>query len=67
MKTLSLTTNQLLVLQAIQKKPLTSFEILKEVKSVPMILSLYTIIDDLNSKGAAKSYFKDNIKYHIAC
>lgn len=61
------TTEQLSVLNAIKNKPLTSFEILKEVKTVPMILSLYNIIDELNSKGAAKSYVSNNVKYHVAC
>ena len=67
MKNLHFTTEQLSVLNAIKNKSLTSFEILKEVKTVPMILSLYNIIDELNSKGVAKSYMNNNVKYHVAC
>lgn len=54
------------VLDAIRKEHLTSFEILKKVEDVPMILSLYNVIDNLHSKGAVDSYVKENIKYHYA-
>ena len=67
MKHNNLTEQQLSVLNVIQQEPLTSFQILKRVDNVSMILSLYTIMDELKSKGAVKSYTKENIKYHIAC
>lgn len=67
MKHNNLTEQQLSVLTVIQQEPLTSFQILKRVDNVSMILSLYTIMDELKSKGAVKSYTKENIKYHIAC
>lgn len=67
MKHNNLTEQQLSVLNVIKQEPLTSFQILKKVDNVSMILSLYTIMDQLKSKGAVKSYTKENIKYHIAC
>ncbi len=54
------------VLNAVQSEQLTSFEILKKVENVSMILSLYNIIDKLNSKGVLKSYMKQDQKYHYA-
>ncbi|MFT6065797.1 MAG: DNA-binding PadR family transcriptional regulator [Paraglaciecola sp.] len=63
----SLTPEQLLVFNVIREGPLTSFEILKKVESITMILSLYTIMDELKKRGIAKSFTKENKKYHIAC
>ncbi|MBU3012065.1 hypothetical protein KO506_11675 [Polaribacter vadi] len=63
----NLTEQQLSVLQVIQNEPLTSFQILKRVENVSMILSLYNIMDELKSKGALKSYIVEDVKYHIAC
>ena len=63
----NLTIQQLSVLNSIKHEPLTSFQILKKVENVNMILSLYTIMDELKHKGILKSYTKENIKYHIAC
>jgi Fe2+ or Zn2+ uptake regulation protein len=54
------------VLNAVQQQHLTSFEILKKIENVSLILSLYNILDNLNSKGVLKSYMKKNRKYHYA-
>lgn len=62
----NLTEQQLQVLNVIKEQPLTSFQILKKVDNISMILSLYNIMDELKSKGALRSYTKENIKYHIA-
>lgn len=62
----NLTEQQKSVLEVIQTEPLTSFQILKKVDNISMILSLYTIMDELKSKGALKSYTVENVKYHIA-
>lgn len=67
MKNNNLTEQQLSVLNVIKQEPLTSFQILKKVDNVSMILSLYSIMDELKSKGVVKSYTKENVKYHIAC
>lgn len=67
MKAQNLTPEQLSVLSVIKNQPLTSFEILNKVDNVSMILSLYNIMDELNSKGIVKSYMKKDKKYHIAC
>jgi len=66
MKTNVLTEQQKSVLRVIKNKPLTSFQILKKVDNISMILSLYNVIDELKSKGVLKSYIKENMKYHIA-
>lgn len=62
----NLTDQQLSVLNAIKDQPLTSFEILKRVDNISMILSLYNVMDELKSRGIVSSYTKENIKYHIA-
>jgi Fe2+ or Zn2+ uptake regulation protein len=66
MQTNVLTEQQKSVLRVIKNKPLTSFQILKKVDNISMILSLYNVIDELKSKGILKSYIKENMKYHIA-
>jgi Fe2+ or Zn2+ uptake regulation protein len=50
----------------VKENHLTSFEILKKVENVSMILSLYNILDQLNNKGVIKSYIKKDLKYHYA-
>lgn len=54
------------VVNAIKEDHLTSFEILKKVENVSMILSLYNVLDQLNNKGVIKSYIKQDLKYHYA-
>lgn len=61
-----LTTNEKSVLLALKEEHLTSFQILSKVENISMILSLYTIMDKLTTKGVLKSYFKENKKYHYA-
>ena len=67
MKNYNFTEQQQSVLNAIKVEPLTSFEILKKVDNISMILSLYSIMDELKNKGVVKSYSKENVMYHIAC
>lgn len=62
----NLTAIEQSVLKVVQEEHLTSFEILKKVENVSLILSLYNILDKLNSKGVLKSYMKQNRKYHYA-
>ena len=62
----NLTAQQLSVLEAIKNEPLTSFQILKKVDNISMILSLYNVMDELKQRGAVKTITKENIKYHIA-
>jgi len=54
------------VLNMVKENHLTSFEILKKVEDVSMILSLYNILDQLDNKGVIKSYMKQDLKYHYA-
>ncbi|KOY52643.1 hypothetical protein [Polaribacter dokdonensis] len=54
------------VVNVVKENHLTSFEILKKVENISMILSLYNILDQLNSKGVIKSYIKQDLKYHCA-
>ncbi|MEN8703592.1 MAG: hypothetical protein ABF311_05765 [Polaribacter sp.] len=62
----NLTAEQQSVLKVIQLDHLTSTQILKKVDNVSMILSLYTILDELKMKGYVKSYRKQNLKFHYA-
>lgn len=62
----NLTATEQSVLRTVQQEHLTSFEILKKVENVSLILSLYNILDKLKSKGVLKSYVKQNRKYHYA-
>ena len=64
MKTSNLTAIEQSVLNLVQKEHLTSFEILKRIDEISMILSLYNILDDLKNKGVVKSYIKENQKYY---
>ncbi|KOY52644.1 hypothetical protein [Polaribacter dokdonensis] len=54
------------VLETIQEKALTSFEILDRVEHIDMILPLYSVLENLNDKGVLKSYISNDLKYHIA-
>ena len=54
------------VVNVIKENHLTSFEILKKVENVSMILSLYNVLDQLNNKGVIKSYIKKDLKYDYA-
>jgi Fe2+ or Zn2+ uptake regulation protein len=58
MKKLKLTTQQKQILNTLENKHLTSFQILKKVDNISLILVLYTIMDELKSLGAIKSYTK---------
>ncbi|MGY8911240.1 MAG: hypothetical protein ACKVIG_15480 [Flavobacteriales bacterium] len=63
---ITLSAEEQSVLNAVKTEHLTSFEILKKVDCVSMILSLYNIIDKLSTKGVLKSYMKQDKKYHYA-
>lgn len=67
MAPINLTETELAVLNVIKEKPLTSFQILKQVESIKMILVLYSVMDDLKGKGMVKSFVNENVKYHCAC
>lgn len=66
MKKATYTNNQLSVLSALNRDHLTTFQLLKRMDSVPMILKLYTILDELKEKGAVRSYMVEDTKYHCA-
>lgn len=60
------TSKQKAVIAALSSEHLTSAEILNKAKKVPHILTLYTILDELRSRGLVDSYMKGGIKYHYA-
>lgn len=64
MKTKRLSSEQKLVLEALQKEHLTSSQLLKKIKSISLILVLYSILDYLKNKGILGSYMKQDLKYH---
>ena len=59
-----LSSEQSLVINALKKDPLTSYKLLKKIKSISLILVLYNILDDLRSMGILKSYMKQDSKFH---
>jgi Fe2+ or Zn2+ uptake regulation protein len=63
----NLTNNQIKVLQALENEHLTSFQIMKKVENISLILVLYTIIDELKGLGVLQSYTKDDTKFHYTC
>lgn len=67
MKQNSMTEIEQSVLNAVKYEHLPSYEILKKVDNISMLLSLYNIIEKLKKEGKIKSYIKGNVKYHFAC
>ena len=59
-----LSSEQSLVINALKKDPLTSYKLLKKIKSISLILVLYNILDNLRSMGILKSYMKQDSKFH---
>ncbi|MEN8702704.1 MAG: hypothetical protein ABF311_05825 [Polaribacter sp.] len=59
-----LSSEQSLVINALKKDHLTSYQLLKKIKSISLILVLYNILDDLRSMGILKSYMKQDSKFH---
>ena len=55
------TTHQA-VIEALKENHLTSFQILKKIGNISLILILYNILDDLKSMGILKSYMKEGAK-----
>ena len=64
MEQMKLTKQQESILNTLENNHLTSFQILKKVDNISLILVVYNIIDELESLGAIKSYTKKNEKYH---
>ena len=62
MKKLSL--NEKNILNTLSKKHLTSVQILNRVESISLILKVYSVLEDLSSKGYTTSYLKKGLKYH---
>ena len=66
MNQLNLFNQEQAFLMAMQNEHLTSFQILKKVKNIFIILLLYIIREDLKQKGVLKSYLKQDKNYHFA-
>lgn len=64
MRTADISQKHESVIKALKKEHLTSFEILKRIKDISLILVVYNIIDDLKNKGILNSYMKDENKYY---
>ncbi len=62
----NLTSNQT-VLKVLKNEHLTSFQILKKVDNISLILVLYTVMDELEGMGILKSYTKKKKKFHYTC
>lgn len=61
------TSKEQSVINALQEKHLTSYEILQRVEGISLLLVLYRILDQLHNKGALLSYMKEDRKYHYVC
>ena len=61
-----LSLNEKNILDALNKEHLTSIQILNRIESISLILHVYTLLDDLSSKGYISSYVKNDVKYHYA-
>ena len=59
-----LSLNEKNILDALNKEHLTSIQILNRIESISLILHVYTLLDDLSSKGYITSYVKKDVKYH---
>jgi Fe2+ or Zn2+ uptake regulation protein len=64
---IKLTNNQITVLKVLENQHLTSFQILKKIDSISLILVVYSIIDELKGMGILKSYTKKKNKFHYTC
>jgi Fe2+ or Zn2+ uptake regulation protein len=60
------TSKEQSVIALLQNEHLTSTEILNKAKTIPHILTLYSVLDQLRSKGVVDSYMKEGTKYHFA-
>ncbi len=61
------TSKEQSVINVLQEKPLTSFEILQKVEGISLLLVLYRVLDQLHTKGTLESYMKEDVKYHYVC
>ena len=59
-----LSLNEKNILDALNKEHLTSVQILNRLESISLILHVYSLLDDLSSKGFISSYVKKDVKYH---
>jgi len=64
MDTNRVTKKQKSVLKLVKQQDFTSSEILKRTNNIPNILILYTVLEELRSKGLVESYISNKIKYH---
>jgi len=60
------TSKQKSVLSVLINEHLTSVEILNRTKSIPHLLKLYSVLDELRNMGVIQSYMKQNLRYHVA-
>ena len=59
-----LSLNEKNILNVLNKEHLTSIQILNRIESISLILQVYSILEDLSSKGYITSYVKNDVKYH---
>lgn len=64
MKSKQLSNLHKAVIKALKNGPLTSFQILNEIKNFSLILEVYNIIDELKNMGILESYTEQEMKYH---
>lgn len=66
MKDQKFTSKQKAVLYALNGEHLTSFQLLKRIENISLVLKLYSVLDELRMMGVVNSYTRQNVKYHHA-
>jgi DNA-binding PadR family transcriptional regulator len=61
---MELNINEQKVLNALDGKDLTGYQILKEVDTVFLLGEIYSLCNSLESKGYVSHYFKEHVKYY---
>jgi len=60
-----LSLNEKNILNIISKEHLISIQIFNRIESISLILQVYSILEDLSSKGYITSYVKNDVRYHF--
>jgi len=60
-----LSLNEKNILNIISKEHLISIQIFNRIESISLILQVFSILEDLSSKGYITSYVKNDVRYHF--
>ena len=60
-----LSLNEKNILNIISKEHLISIQIFNRIESISLILQVFSILEDLSSKGYITSYVKNDVRCHF--